>query len=303
MRDFLICFLVCVILAVPAMALEAAHTTAPYSTRSTPDITCSGDTYTNPNMSVIWVSYLSGAGDVYIDGAGAMPAGATSRGGYAGWQFSTSPGLHTVLITKPGYRDFSVKVQVCDKKVTYVNYDRASLVITTATTTVPKTTYTISKGFTLPVTSRQVATIATIQTTDAVQQGSQQQTQQVTQAATTSAQPDTLGSLSVTTTPAGVTIFIDGVKRGASPATIPGLSAGSHTLLLKLDGYEELSTPVIISAGKTQDYSTAMIQNATTGTIPAVTENVTAIPKKAPGFEFVLALAAMGAVFVMRRRS
>ena len=41
------------------------------------------------------------------------------------------------------------------------------------------------------------------------------------------------GSLSVSTTPQGAQVFIDGVVRGMTPATIPGLSAGQHTVLLK----------------------------------------------------------------------
>jgi hypothetical protein len=94
------------------------------------------------------------------------------------------------------------------------------------------------------------------------------------------------GSLSVTTTPAGVSIFIDGVQRGVSPAIIPGLTPGDHTLLLKLDGYTDLSTPVSITAGKTTEYTTGLAKTA----------------RSSPGFEFILALAAMGAVLFTKRR-
>jgi hypothetical protein len=117
------------------------------------------------------------------------------------------------------------------------------------------------------------------------------------------AQTDTLGSLSITTTPAGAFIFIDGVQRGVSPATIPGLSAGTHTLNLKLDGYQDISTPVTIVAGKTQDYSSGMAKNAAAVPGAMETANATAMPKKTPGFEFALALVAMGAVLGMRRIS
>ncbi|HSQ93746.1 MAG TPA: PEGA domain-containing protein [Methanoregula sp.] len=105
------------------------------------------------------------------------------------------------------------------------------------------------------------------------------------------AQPDTYGALSITTTPAGAFIFIDGVQRGVSPATIPGLPAGIHTLLLKLDGYQDLSTPITITAGTTQDYATALAKNTETGTT------------RSPGFEFIPALCALGAVIRMRTRS
>lgn len=92
------------------------------------------------------------------------------------------------------------------------------------------------------------------------------------------------GSLSVTTTPAGVSIFIDGVQRGVSPATIPGLAPGEHTLLLKLDGYTDLSTPVSITAGKTTEYTTGLATAA-----------------KSPGFGAVFGFIALGAIFFIRK--
>ena len=92
------------------------------------------------------------------------------------------------------------------------------------------------------------------------------------------------GSLSVTTTPAGVSIFIEGVQRGVSPATIPGLAPGEHTLLLKLDGYTDLSTPFSITAGKTTEYTTGMAKAA-----------------KSPGFGAVFGIIALGAIFFIRK--
>jgi hypothetical protein len=106
----------------------------------------------------------------------------------------------------------------------------------------------------------------------------------VSQTATGQPQAGT-GSLSVTTTPAGAAIFIDGVQRGVSPATIPGLVPGDHTLLLKLDGYAELSTPVSIIAGETQEYTTALAKSA-----------------KTPGFAFISALVAVAALILSRNK-
>ena len=77
---------------------------------------------------------------------------------------------------------------------------------------------------------------------------------QATAAIPAQVQPRT-GSLSVATSPAGATIAIDGIQRGISPATIPGLSSGSHTLLLKLDGYQDLSVPVTVTARPDTDYA------------------------------------------------
>jgi hypothetical protein len=99
------------------------------------------------------------------------------------------------------------------------------------------------------------------------------------------------GSLSVVTSPAGATIIIDDVQRGVSPATIPGLSAGSHTLLLKLNGYQDLSAPVTISAGQTQTYTTGL-----SPAVSAAAANPAPIQTKSPGFEAAIGFAALGAV-------
>ena len=66
------------------------------------------------------------------------------------------------------------------------------------------------------------------------------------------------GSLTVITDPAGARVSLDGDVKGVSPATIPGLSAGPHTLLLKLDDYYDLSTTVNITAGQNQNYTTGL---------------------------------------------
>ena len=101
------------------------------------------------------------------------------------------------------------------------------------------------------------------------------------------------GSVSITTTPAGATVFIDGVQEGISPATIPGLVPGAHTLLVTMDGYADLTTSVGVTAGETQAYTVTLVPAATPlPAHPAAT--------KSPGFGTVAGLAALGAVLVIR---
>jgi hypothetical protein len=66
------------------------------------------------------------------------------------------------------------------------------------------------------------------------------------------------GSLTVITDPAGAQVLVDGDVKGVSPATIPGLSAGSHTLLMRMEDYYDLSTTVNVTAGQTQNYTTGL---------------------------------------------
>ncbi|NAS88283.1 hypothetical protein C4E24_00855 [ANME-1 cluster archaeon AG-394-G21] len=61
----------------------------------------------------------------------------------------------------------------------------------------------------------------------------------------------TTGSISVSSTPSGATIHLDGFvdQSLTTPYTFANLSIGAHTLELALDGYEGWSTMVQVSAG------------------------------------------------------
>jgi PEGA domain len=104
----------------------------------------------------------------------------------------------------------------------------------------------------------------------------------------------TTGTLSVTTTPAGATIFIDGVQRGVSPATVPGLAPGSHTLVLMMNGYNDLTATVTITAGQTATYTTDLPLSASSQ-LPALPAS-----KKTPGFEAAFCIIAAGALLFLR---
>jgi hypothetical protein len=93
--------------------------------------------------------------------------------------------------------------------------------------------------------------------------------------------PGEYGSLSVTTSPAGARVYVDGEMKGVTPATIPGLSAGKHTVLLSVPGYIDLNTTIVISAGKTAEYSTSLVT-----------------PAKTPGFGVIAALLSIGTLLV-----
>ena len=60
-----------------------------------------------------------------------------------------------------------------------------------------------------------------------------------------------MGSITLTSTPSGADIYIDNTFSDQTPATISQLSAGVHTLTLKLAGYQTLTKPVTISAMNT----------------------------------------------------
>ena len=69
-------------------------------------------------------------------------------------------------------------------------------------------------------------------------------------------QPST-GSLRVKTYPAGADIYLDGRYAASTPATLPGLASGTHSLRLQKAGYDEYLRTFTITAGQrtTEDYT------------------------------------------------
>jgi serine/threonine protein kinase len=60
-----------------------------------------------------------------------------------------------------------------------------------------------------------------------------------------------VGSVAVDSRPRGARITIDGRAVGQTPASVPGLSPGRHSVRLELSGYKPLVTSVIVKAGET----------------------------------------------------
>jgi hypothetical protein len=56
------------------------------------------------------------------------------------------------------------------------------------------------------------------------------------------------GELTVKTTPAGATIFVDGLHRGSSPLRVSGLRAGTHQLRALMPGYKGVAVRVEVLA-------------------------------------------------------
>ncbi len=59
-------------------------------------------------------------------------------------------------------------------------------------------------------------------------------------------------SISVSSTPSGADIYLDGVYKGTTPTTISDASPGSHTLKLEKYGYDEWLTSVHVTSGVTE---------------------------------------------------
>ena len=90
------------------------------------------------------------------------------------------------------------------------------------------------------------------------------------------------GNISVTSVPAGATIYLNGTSTGqVTPSTVESVPVGSNTLLIRLTGYQDYSTPVIVIAGTTSAVSqtlTAIIPAPTiTSVLPAYGYNTSSV--------------------------
>ena len=61
------------------------------------------------------------------------------------------------------------------------------------------------------------------------------------------------GEITISSSPAGAQVFVDGSYRGITPISIRGVSTGEHPFRLVLAGYTEFSGGVTVSSGKISD--------------------------------------------------
>jgi hypothetical protein len=165
--------------------------------------------------------------------------------------FDTVPnGNHVVLVKLDGYQDLSKSVTVTANNQT-VHAALSQKTAATPTTSSPGQTSTAGAGSPAP---------------------------------TASAQAPGYGSLSITTTPAGALVYVDGAMMGVTPTTIPMLAEGQHSVTLMMDGYQDLKITITINAGTTSEYITGLAKTT-----------------KTPGFAAGIAALSIGGLLLYRK--
>ena len=87
----------------------------------------------------------------------------------------------------------------------------------------------------------------------------------------------TTGSISVNSIPSGAQIFLEGGRTDfITPHVLTGISAGQHTVMLKLAGYQDYNETVSVTAGHTTTVAAVLSPVTTTGNI-----SVSSIPSGA----------------------
>lgn len=66
------------------------------------------------------------------------------------------------------------------------------------------------------------------------------------------------GTLSLSTSPSGADVYLDGQFRGSTPCTVADVATGQHTLEFRLAGHESFSQTITVPAGPSQ-YSAALL--------------------------------------------
>ncbi len=75
------------------------------------------------------------------------------------------------------------------------------------------------------------------------------------------------GSISLSSSPSGANIFIDGLNVGITPMTLQGVQPGNHSVRLALSGYNDYNAAISVIAGQTTFISATLAQVQLTGDI------------------------------------
>jgi hypothetical protein len=94
--------------------------------------------------------------------------------------------------------------------------------------------------------------------------------------------PDTNGQITVRSRPSGANIYLDNAYHGLTPLTLVEIPRGSHTLLLKMNGYQDWQSTVNVAAGSSTDVSGTLVANLATVTITAQPSPTTEVTQPAP---------------------
>ncbi len=111
--------------------------------------------------------------------------------------------------------------------------------------------------------------------------------------------PDTTGQILVYSTPSGANLYLDNAYKGLTPLTLSDIPAGSHTVTLRMNGYQDFTKQVTVTAGSVADGSGTLSPSAS----PVKTTGPAPQPTKSPvsAITVALAIGICGAIFFVRK--
>ncbi len=110
-------------------------------------------------------------------------------------------------------------------------------------------------------------------------------------------------SISISSSPPGASIYLDGSYQGKTPLNITKVSAGSRNITLKLPGYQDLSVTMNLVSGQAYSLS-PQLTPITSVPIPTLTPTSTPTTKSSPGFDLIMTVAGVLIVtYLYKQRS
>jgi hypothetical protein len=94
-----------------------------------------------------------------------------------------------------------------------------------------------------------------------------------------SGQESEKGTLHVTSSPSSAEIYLDNQFQGSTPATVPSVEQGNHTLEFRYSGYQSWSTDISVSPGNSYYYAALLPQYDNLGSAEK-TPLATIVPSK-----------------------
>jgi hypothetical protein len=101
------------------------------------------------------------------------------------------------------------------------------------------------------------------------------------------------GTISVSSSPSGANVYLDDAYKGITPLTITDVSPGTHTIEVKLEGYQDWSTSVQIAAGGTASVPASLTRTPTPTPTPKTPTTVLGV---------IVALIISGIIAGIKRR-
>jgi hypothetical protein len=275
-----------------------------------------GTTVVNANLvpnppAFGYLDITSFGADIYVDGVGM---------GNGDQKMPLSPGSHTLLLKKPGYYDHEELFTITADQTTTLApgmtpYPASSPYGDLQVQSVPPgATVTVNgdyKGTTYPgdpvyvtqltpgtyTVSLSMPDYQTYTETAVVTANGVKVITAAMVPATPGPTPDTTGQITVGSVPSGASVYLDTKYRGVTPMVLTDIPAGSHTIVLKQNGYQDWTSSVAVTGGSYTAVSGALIP----GTVSPTT-----MPKPTKsGLSVLLPLAGIGicgALAILRKR-
>ena len=209
-----------------------------------------------PKNGPIYVASPSGA-SVYIDGSpkGTNPIKITG----------VSAGSHTIKLSKSGYNDYTRTTSVIAGEKKRINLNLRQATGSISVTSSPSGASVYLDGSLKGKTPKTITGVSAGSHTIKLSKSGYNDYTRTTSVIAGETKRINLslqatGSIYVTSSPSGASVYLDGSYKGTTPKTITGVSAGSHTIKLSKSGYKDYTRTTSVIAGETKRINANLIR-------------------------------------------